>query len=241
MRRPLAAATLTLAALALGACGSSSKPAKTASSAPATAQPAGCNKVAQPPPKGPQHVKKPSLRLDPAKRYTARLQTSCGEVDITLDVRRAPKTAASFAYLAQNHFFDGLTFHRVAKAPDGTPFVIQGGDPLGTGEGGPGYQVVERPPAGLRYTHDVVAMAKTQADPPGASGSQFFIVSGADAGLPADYALLGQVSAGDAVVAKIAAVATDANERPMQPVVIDSVTIIASLTVGGAPRTPTTP
>jgi cyclophilin family peptidyl-prolyl cis-trans isomerase len=225
MCRPLAAATLTLAALALGACGSTNKPASTAAPSVATSPSGACAKAAQHTAKGPQHLQKPTLRLDPAKRYTARLQTSCGEIDISLDVRRAPKTAASFVYLARKRFFDGLTFHRVSRAPDGTPFVIQGGDPLGTGEGGPGYQVVERPPASLRYTHGVVAMAKTQTDPPGASGSQFFIVSGADAGLPPDYALLGQVSAGDAVVAKIARVQTDANERPLQPVVIEHVTI----------------
>jgi cyclophilin family peptidyl-prolyl cis-trans isomerase len=225
MRRPLAAATSTLVALALGACGSTSKPARTTTSPVATGASAACPKVAQPAPKGPQRLHRPTLRLDPARRYTARLQTSCGEIDIALDVRRAPRTAASFVYLAQNHFFDGLTFHRVARAPDGTPFVVQGGDPLGTGAGGPGYQVVEPPPASLRYTHGVVAMAKTQADPPGASGSQFFIVSGADAGLPPDYALVGQVSAGDAVVGQIAAVPTDSNERPLQPVVIERVTI----------------
>jgi cyclophilin family peptidyl-prolyl cis-trans isomerase len=225
MRRPLAAATVTLVALALGACGSTTKPANTATSPAASGASAACPKLAQPAPRGPQRLHKPTLRLDPAKRYTARLQTSCGEFDIALDVRRAPRTTASFVYLAQKHFFDGLTFHRVSRAPDGTPFVIQGGDPLGTGAGGPGYQVVERPPPSLRYTHDVVAMAKTQTDPPGALGSQFFIVSGADAGLPPDYALLGQVSGGDAVVAQIAAVATDATERPLQPVVIGRVTI----------------
>jgi cyclophilin family peptidyl-prolyl cis-trans isomerase len=225
MRRPLAPAALTLAALALGACGSTSKPASTAPRSVATGSSAACAKVAQPAAKGPQHLQKPTLRLDPAQRYTARLQTSCGEIDISLDVRRTPKTAASFVYLAQKHFFDGLTFHRVSRAPDGTPFVIQGGDPLGTGAGGPGYQIVEPPPASLRYTHGVVAMAKTQADPAGASGSQFFIVSGADAGLPPDYALVGQVSGGDAVVAKIASVPTDANERPQLPVVIEQVTI----------------
>jgi cyclophilin family peptidyl-prolyl cis-trans isomerase len=225
MRRPLAAATLTLVALALGACGSTSKPARTTTPSVATSPPAACPKVAQPAPKRPQQLHKPTLRLDPAKHYTARLQTSCGEIDIGLDVRRAPKTTASFVYLAQKHFFDGLTFHRVARAPDGTPFVIQGGDPLGTGSGGPGYQVVERPPANLRYTHGIVAMAKTQTDPPGASGSQFFIVGGADAGLPPDYALLGQVSGGDAVVSQIAAVPTDANERPLVPVVIERITI----------------
>jgi peptidyl-prolyl cis-trans isomerase B (cyclophilin B) len=229
MRRPLLATTLTLIALALGACGSSSKPAvSTKSTTPAASSPAACPKVAQPASNGPQRLPKPTLRLDPAKRYTARLQTSCGEIDIALDVRRAPKTAASFVYLARKGFFDGLTFHRVSRAPDGTPFVIQGGDPLGTGAGGPGYQVVEPPPAGLQYGHGVVAMAKTQTDPAGASGSQFFIVSGGDAGLPADYALLGTVSGGDAVVARIAAVATDAAERPLQPVVIQRVTIATS-------------
>ena len=235
MLRSLAALALLTAATALGACGSSKKPATAASTGAAatapssTAKPsaAGCRQLPAPAAKGPQHLAKPALRLDPAKPTVARLLTSCGEIDIALDVRAAPKTTASFVYLVRRGFFDGLTFHRVASAPDGTPFVIQGGDPLGTGAGGPGYTVVEPPAPGTRYDHGTVAMAKTQADPRGASGSQFFIVSGASAPLPPDYALLGHVSAGDAVVSHIAALRTDAAERPRSPVVIARALIVS--------------
>jgi cyclophilin family peptidyl-prolyl cis-trans isomerase len=232
-RLATAIAAVLLAGWSLSACGSSGGGAGTSSgarTAPATsAQQAGaCAAVAAPQAKGRQTVAKPTLRLDPARTYTAKLRTNCGEIDVRLDVRRAPKTTASFVYLARRGFFDGLTFHRVARAPDGTPFVIQGGDPFGDGQGGPGYQIVEPPPTGLQYGHGVVAMAKTQTDPPGASGSQFFIVTGTDAQLPSDYALVGSVSSGDAVAAHIAAAQTDANERPLAPIVIEHVTIATS-------------
>jgi peptidyl-prolyl cis-trans isomerase B (cyclophilin B) len=108
-----------------------------------------------------------------------------------LDVAQSPKTSASFYSLVKSGFFDGLTFHRVAAG-----FVIQGGDPTGTGAGGPGYTVVEAPPKDTQYVLGDVAMAKTQAQPPGASGSQFFIVTASNAtqsaGLTPDYALLGR-------------------------------------------------
>ena len=108
------------------------------------------------------------------------MQTSCGTFEIALDTKRAPKTTNSFAYLADEGFYDDLTFHRIVPG-----FVIQGGDPLGTGTGGPGYSVDEKPPANLAYTKGTVAMAKSSAEPPGRSGSQFFVVTGADAGLAA--------------------------------------------------------
>ncbi len=98
--------------------------------------------------------------------------TNCGTFAFTLDVKQSPKTSASIYYLVRRGFFDGLTFHRVAAG-----FVIQGGDPLGDGSGGPGYTVVEAPPQSTQYVRGVVAMAKTQTDPSGASGSQFFVVT----------------------------------------------------------------
>jgi peptidyl-prolyl cis-trans isomerase B (cyclophilin B) len=103
-------------------------------------------------------------------------------------------------------------------------FVIQGGDPLGTGIGGPGYSVDEKPPANLAYTRGTVAMAKSSAEPPGRSGSQFFVVVGADAGLPAEYALVGKVSSGLGVVERIGKLGKP-DERPKQTVLIDRVTI----------------
>jgi cyclophilin family peptidyl-prolyl cis-trans isomerase len=179
--------------------------------------------VPAPPPKDQQRLPKPALKLDRRRSYTATMDTSCGRFTIALDVRRAPRTSASFVYLARRGFYDNLTFHRIVPG-----FVIQAGDPLGTGEGGPGYSVVEPPPRALRYTKGVVAMAKTEAEPPGASGSQFYVVTGEDAGLPPDYALLGRVSSGLDAVERIGALPTNPADAPQQPVVIRRVTIAES-------------
>jgi cyclophilin family peptidyl-prolyl cis-trans isomerase len=212
-----------LAVLLVAGCGGSSTATHTSPASPAPAKPAaaatdtaGCTKVAAPTPKGAQHLKAPTLTLSAAKAYTVTLQTNCGPIAIRLDVKRAPKTSASFASLVRRGFYDGLTFHRIVAG-----FVIQGGDPLGTGSGGPGYQIVEKPPSNLHYVRGVVAMAKTGADPAGASGSQFFIVTGPDAQLPPQYALVGQVSGSMAAVDKIAAEPVDAQSLPQSPVVID--------------------
>jgi cyclophilin family peptidyl-prolyl cis-trans isomerase len=108
--------------------------------------------------------------------------------------------------------------------------VIQGGDPEGTGNGGPGYTVVESPPAGTRYVKGTVAMAKTASDPAGASGSQFFIVIAPDSGLPPQYALLGRVTGDFSAVNRIAAVKSGPppDERPLAPVVIEKATVSGS-------------
>src|SRR3954451_24907652 len=117
------------------------------------------------------------------------------DFEIALDVARAPKTTSSFAYLARQGVYDDTPFHRIVPG-----FVVQGGDPTGSGSGGPGYVVDEPPPRNLSYTQGIVAMAKTSAEPPGRSGSQFFVVTEPDAGLTPDYALLGRVTSGfDAV------------------------------------------
>jgi cyclophilin family peptidyl-prolyl cis-trans isomerase len=106
--------------------------------------------------------------------------------------------------------------------------VIQGGDPQGTGSGGPGYSVDEPPPDDAAYTRGVVAMAKTEVEPPGRSGSQFFVVTGADAGLPPDYAVLGEVTSGFNVVKTIGQFGDPQSGgagTPLEPVVIDTVSI----------------
>jgi peptidyl-prolyl cis-trans isomerase B (cyclophilin B) len=218
---------LLLAAFALVAgCGSDDKKkaAATPTASPeetATVAATGCKKVDAPKSKGPGDLKKPTAKLDAGKTYTAVVTTSCGTFEIKLDVKRSPKTAASFAYLAKQKFFDSTTFHRIVPG-----FVIQGGDPLLNGTGGPGYQVTEAPPKNLGYTRGVVAMAKGGTEPAGASGSQFFVVTGEDAGLPPDYALLGKISKGQDVVDTIGTTPTDpSTEMPVDPVVIESVTI----------------
>jgi cyclophilin family peptidyl-prolyl cis-trans isomerase len=146
------------------------------------------------------------------------MTTSCGVIDILLDTENNPKTAASFASLVEGKFFDGLSFHRVVPG-----FVIQGGDPTGSGSGGPGYKVVEPPPDDSAYTKGVVAMAKAPAEKPGTSGSQFFIVTGDDAGLPPEYAVAGTVTKGQDVADKIGAIPPQGGQDgpPSEPVVIE--------------------
>jgi peptidyl-prolyl cis-trans isomerase B (cyclophilin B) len=154
--------------------------------------------------------------LDPAKTYTATVQTTLGTFAFTLDVKDSPCTTGSFAHLARGGFYNGLTFHRIVPG-----FVIQGGDPNGNGTGGPGYTVVDTPPSDARYVRGVVAMAKTGTEAPGTSGSQFFVVTGADAGLSPDYALLGKVTSGLDVVERIGRVPTNPQtEAPLRRVVI---------------------
>jgi cyclophilin family peptidyl-prolyl cis-trans isomerase len=235
MSRPKLALTATLLTLLAAGCGKSSDTGtgKTSTSGASTSTTAstpsasagGACQPAKATNKGPQHIAKPKALLPANKPATLVLTTNCGEIDIALDVKRAQRTASSVAYLVRKGFYDGLPFHRIAKLPTGGDFVIQGGDPTGTGNGGPGYSVRQKPPAGQRYTRGVVAMAKTEIEPSGTSGSQFFIVTAEDAGLPADYALLGKVTKGDDVVSKIAAVPTDSTEHPTTPVVITSAKI----------------
>ncbi|HVY95409.1 MAG TPA: peptidylprolyl isomerase [Solirubrobacterales bacterium] len=178
----------------------------------------GCKQVEAPQPKRVK-LKAPKQTVKAGEKLTAVVETSCGTFDIALDTKRAPKTANSFAYMAEEGFYDGLDFHRIVPG-----FVIQGGDPLGNGTGGPGYKVVEKPPANLAYTKGIVAMAKSSAEPPGTSGSQFFVVTGADAGLPPEYALVGKVSSGMNVVERIGKLGT-ASEKPKQTVLIEKMTI----------------
>jgi cyclophilin family peptidyl-prolyl cis-trans isomerase len=178
----------------------------------------GCEEVEAPAPKD-VSFKAPKQTVKKGEALTAVVETSCGTFDIALDSSRAPKTVNSFVFLSEEGFYDELTFHRVVPE-----FVIQGGDPKGDGTGGPGYSVDEKPPTNLSYTKGVVAMAKSGAEPPGRSGSQFFVVVGADAGLPPEYALVGNVIEGMDVVERIAELGTP-EEKPKQTVLIDKIEI----------------
>lgn len=225
MSRLLRLLSIAVLCLLLAACGedeegAAARPTATPTPTETATAAADCEKVAEPEAKADGELSKPKAKLDPDKTYVATVSTSCGDFEITLDVARAPKTASSFAALARKDFFAGTIFHRIVPG-----FVIQGGDPTGTGMGGPGYTVTEAPPQDLRYTKGVVAMAKAGNEPPGASGSQFYVVTGDDAQLPPEYALLGEVTKGIEVVDLIGASPTGPDERPVAPVVIEDVEI----------------
>jgi peptidyl-prolyl cis-trans isomerase B (cyclophilin B) len=218
-RRPLILAAFALAAIAVvGVILISRGGGEDGEETTAAEGAAGCKRVEAPAPKQ-VSLEAPQQGLRGGEAVTAVMQTSCGSFEIALDTQRAPKTASSFAYLSEEGFYDGLTFHRIVPG-----FVIQGGDPLGTGTGGPGYSVDEKPPSNLSYTKGTVAMAKSSAEPPGRSGSQFYVVTGADAGLPPEYALVGRVSEGLEVVDRIGKLGTP-SEKPKQAVLIEKVTI----------------
>ncbi|HVW47109.1 MAG TPA: peptidylprolyl isomerase [Solirubrobacterales bacterium] len=179
----------------------------------------GCTEVEQPEPRE-ESLPKPKMTTKKGEKVTAVVETNCGTFDIALATSEAPTIANSFAYLAEEGFYDELTFHRIVPE-----FVIQGGDPTGTGSGGPGYEVVEAPPKNLKYTVGTVAMAKTSTAPSGASGSQFYVVSGPQGEtLPPEYALVGRVDKGLDVVERIGELGGP-DEKPTQPVVIEKMTI----------------
>jgi peptidyl-prolyl cis-trans isomerase B (cyclophilin B) len=181
-----------------------------------------CAQVEAPPAKPDGGATKPKGKLDPAKAYAVEFQTSCGDFTVTLDVKGAPNTAASFAALARSGFYDETVFHRIVPG-----FVIQGGDPTASGMGGPGYKTVDKPPSTATYTRGVVSMAKTPAERPGTAGSQFYVVTAPDAGLPPEYAIVGEVTAGMDVVTRIEALGGP-DEQPQRPVVIEQATVSES-------------
>jgi cyclophilin family peptidyl-prolyl cis-trans isomerase len=222
----LLSALLVALSLVLVACGDdenggdsddSAAPADTQQQAQDEA--AGCRDVDPPEPKPDGGQKKPKEKLDPGKTYEVTFQTSCGDFTFELDQKTSPNTAASFASLVESGFLDDLTFHRVVPG-----FVIQGGDPTGTGTGGPGYKTRDVPPRNASYVKGVVAMAKAGPEPAGTSGSQFYVVSGADAGLPPDYALLGKVTSGIETVELIDQQGVG-DGPPAKPIVIEKATL----------------
>jgi peptidyl-prolyl cis-trans isomerase B (cyclophilin B) len=162
------------------------------------------------------------LKLDSRKKYRLVFETNCGDFTVTLNPKVAPNATGSLVSLAKRGFFDDTFFHRIVPG-----FVIQGGDPTGTGTGGPGYETHDGVPQDAAYVHGAVAMAKTAAEPPGTAGSQFFVVTSADAGLPPDYAIVGKVSSGLDVVDRIGRLG-DAQEQPTRPIVISKVRVETS-------------
>jgi cyclophilin family peptidyl-prolyl cis-trans isomerase len=191
-----------------------------------TTLPAGCVLSTPKQTTKPTYKSPPPMTIDTSKTYVAHVDTTCGAFDITLDAKVAPKTANSFVFLARNHFYDGLSFHRLVK-----DFVIQGGDPKGDGTGGPGYELpTEAPKNG--YKEGSVAMANSGPD---TTGSQFFVTVSANGaknlgGPPYLYSDLGTVTKGMDVVQKLMTFAPDTAEggTPTQPLYMKTITITES-------------
>ena len=213
MRRLLATTAIVGIAVVpvLAGCGSSDSSTSTAAADTSASASGGAKTWSTQPP----------MTIDENATYTATMKTSKGTIAIKLDPKEAPKTVNNFVFLSKQGFYDGLTFHRVIPG-----FMIQGGDPTGTGSGGPGYQFADELPAAGKYKIGSVAMANAG---PNTNGSQFFIVTGQDGvSLPPNYSLFGQVTSGQDVADAISQVPTDQMDKPTTPVTIDSVTIAES-------------
>ena len=161
----------------------------------------------------------PAMRVDANKTYNAKIQTSMGEINATLLVKEAPTTVNNFVFLSREGFYDGVKFHRIIRG-----FMVQTGDPVGNGTGGPGYTFVDEPVTS-NYDRGVLAMANRG---PNTNGSQFFIVH-QDYALPPNYTIFGQVTAGLDTLDKIANTPTGPGkggpDTPKTPITINSITI----------------
>ena len=157
----------------------------------------------------------PQMAIDPQHHYSAKIETSAGTLDAELFATDAPMTVNNFVFLAREGFYDGVIFHRVIKG-----FMIQGGDPTGTGSGGPGYKFRDEP-VSRRYERGILAMANAG---PNTNGSQFFIMH-ADYNLPPNYTIFGRLTSGEDVLDKIASAPTGGADRPLDPVAIRQVEI----------------
>lgn len=166
-----------------------------------------------------QYDSAPDLTIDLDKTYTATLDTNHGEIVIELDAARSPLAVNNFVFLANDEYYDGVIFHRVIEK-----FMIQGGDPTGSGTGGPGYRFRDELEGDGDYSRGTVAMANAG---PNTNGSQFFICH-TDAGLPHSYTIFGKVTSGLETVDSIATTSTDRADRPLEEVKLNKVTISSS-------------
>lgn len=162
-----------------------------------------------------QYNSAPAMAIDPKKSYTATIETTAGTMNAEFFVDDAPNTVNNFVFLARDGYYEDVIFHRVIKG-----FMIQGGDPTGTGRGGPGYRFNDEP-VKRQYLRGTLAMANAG---PNTNGSQFFIMH-ADYPLPPNYTIFGKLTSGEDVLDSIATAPTGAQDRPTNPVVINSITI----------------
>jgi peptidyl-prolyl cis-trans isomerase B (cyclophilin B) len=154
--------------------------------------------------------------LEAGKKYTIEFQTTHGNFTVELNEERSPCNGSSLMQLAEDGFYNGITIHRIVPG-----FVIQAGNSSKTPDGGPGYTTIDPPLPETRYTRGAVAMAKTTAEPPGTGGSEFFVVTGDDLGLPPDYAVVGRVIEGMEVIEKIGKLGNRQTEQPTEKIVIE--------------------
>ena len=205
MRAPILALTLIVTATLSACSGTASPSASTNANGCPTAQP-------------------PTLGAEVSNDIA--IKTTLGTIVVRLAVQNSPIAVSNFTALASCHFYDNVIFHRIAYMEDGTPFVIQGGDPTGTGSGNPGYFIKDEPVIGT-YRRGVIAMARSSQ--PNSQGSQFFIVLDDAAAVPLEqartYAILGEVVSGMEVVDAIAALERDGQDRPIDPPAILSTTV----------------
>lgn len=162
-----------------------------------------------------QYAAPPALSIDLAKTYTATIETVAGTMELELYAAEAPMTVNNFVFLAREGFYDNVIFHRVIKG-----FMIQGGDPTGTGRGGPGYRFADETVT-RKYTRGTLAMANAG---PNTNGSQFFIMH-SDYGLPPAYTIFGKLTSGLEVLDAIATTQTGSQDRPTTNQTITSITI----------------
>ena len=157
----------------------------------------------------------PALSIDPKKTYTATIETTAGTMNVDFFPEDAPNTVNNFVFLARDGYYEDVIFHRVIPG-----FMIQGGDPTGSGSGGPGYKFKDEP-VKKKYTRGILAMANAG---PNTNGSQFFIMH-ADYGLPPSYTIFGQLTSGEDVLDAIATAPKGSQDRPKEPVKMTKVTI----------------
>lgn len=165
-----------------------------------------------------QYASPPDMQLDPDTDYSATVATSEGDITVDLFDGRSPRAVNNFVFLARDGFYYGVVFHRVIEG-----FMIQGGDPTGTGTGGPGYQFADELDAARDHGYPRGTLAMANAGPD-TNGSQFFVMH-RDNPLPPNYSVFGQVTEGMHVVDAIARTATDAGDKPVQDVSIRGVSI----------------
>ncbi len=165
-----------------------------------------------------QYDAPPEMLIDPSRGYTARIATSLGDITVRLFADESPNTVNNFVFLAREGFYDGVIFHRVIPG-----FMIQGGDPTGTGTGGPGYRFDDELGAARSRGYKMGTLAMANAGP-NTNGSQFFIMH-TDYGLPPQYSVFGKAIEGLDVVDDIASKPTGPADRPVDDVVISTIEV----------------